>query len=1353
MIQPFNYNNLQVSKTPVSSGGIKPFDYSQLSNTPTSTIPPITPPSTQPKPGFFADQNLGGIVKNTITGIPKALWNFLGPGQIQDVLNTPEGQTAAMNLTGGDVAKNILPSIGKVALTPVADLVGIFTGGKTFHTIAGDITNIQQQAKDAVQNGENPYTQIIKSVPQSIFDGLMIAGVAEKVFSPRESTIATGVKTNDLPSESQVNPVRSFRLSQTPKTTNTPIPNEALDKLQSEQGVQFKNYDPNNPTYFRTTPQNNGVIKGEIVQIKPSYFDMFKNVFKGDVTKVPPEYTNTVYEKSTSIEQLKNPIPTQNTPIVPPTMLPTSSIKPFDYSKTPSVEVPTTLKTAPETTITPKVGNIPPDLQSLATEAKKYKSAEEFVKAQTPAYHGSPVELKQFHNRNGAFFADNFPDASGFGGNPDHVYEGYLNFKKPLVVDAKGAKWDELNNKYGKSTQEIISNAKKDGYDGIVFKNIMDNIGDTADVGGQSTVSYAYKPKDAFMNESQLTDFYNKAVEGTEEKPIFARKTTALENKSPTAKSRGYNSIPDKNGYNKVYMPYGEKGAGYYYDKITLPKTPEPKQSQITLNAGLDPGLGKTLEQDIIPKGKALIGGVKSIYNEITTLFNPVGKADPKAVDIIMKAKGQFEKEMFRMEQATKKIKNMWDKQPDKAKFDFMAKVESGEPVSKEFQELAKMYRDRLDNAHKAITQFKDIPFIENFFPHFWEKPDAKLSGIIFPKRPLQGAKPFTKQRVFQDIQTGIKAGYTPVSTNPEELVQIYEQNVKKFVMAQQIKAEMIDKVMWKFVKQGQQAPENFARIDDAIARIYYKPAEINSIVQAGEYYAQKDVARLINNYLSKDKLIDTALGRGVMNVKNTLNAFQLGFSAFHLTMETLDTIVTKFSIGVSKIMSGNILSGIKDIVASPITPYSFFRNGQKFFNNDSALKDIEDSIFTGGASFRQRQYYKNTVLDTFLKNAREGNYLGALFRSPMASVEATMRPLFSYYIPRLKVGAFRELYASELERQSQKIQDGKVTQEQIARDTWNNIENRMGELNYDNLFWNRNLKTALMLTFRAVGWNLGTLRELGGGLLQDLPKQVGRVFTKEGRKNMEFTPKMSYTFSLFLVMGMLGAIYQYLHTGKKPQSIKDLYYPKNGAKDKSGEDYRVEFPSYLKDLYQVSHHPIKTIGNKVAPEFSLLLNLLTNKDFYGDYIANRNDNLSTQAKQTALYLLTQLEPFSAQNLSQLNKGTANTEQKIEAFFGIIKAPKEVIQTEYQKVLSNLYSEQVGQSARTPEQKDIQQAKTDARNAIKNGDYSLLDELIKQGILTPKGRATFIKNAKLTSDERMFKGLNKTNKEKVIPLK
>ena len=158
------------------------------------------------------------------------------------------------------------------------------------------------------------------------------------------------------------------------------------------------------------------------------------------------------------------------------------------------------------------LGKIIPKKSPLHAEARKYKSADEFAKNQPVFYHGSPTPLKSFSNKKGGvFFTDSMEDASGFAGSPDNVYEGYVHFKKPLVIDAKGAKWNELNTKYGTSTQEIISKAQKDGYDGVTFKNIVDNQMDTAGVGGESTIHYAYKPKDAFLNEDQLKELYNKS--------------------------------------------------------------------------------------------------------------------------------------------------------------------------------------------------------------------------------------------------------------------------------------------------------------------------------------------------------------------------------------------------------------------------------------------------------------------------------------------------------------------------------------------------------------------------------------------------------------------------------------------------------------------------------------------------------------------------------------------------------------------------------------------------------------------------------------------------------------------------
>lgn len=1050
---------------------------------------------------------------------------------------------------------------------------------------------------------------------------------------------------------------------------------------------------------------------------------------------------------------------------------------------------------------------------------------------------------------------------------------------------------------------------------------------------------------------------------------VGTERTQDLSKESGTGEEVDRSALPEK--------PQAEK----------VPRAPKPKSEETAVTKeepkqGLDPRELYNAELAIAqnrPRGYAA-----TVFKEVATWFNPRGQAQTPAVDVIMKNKGEYERILFRTERATREIKKMWDKVSQTVALDFMDKVETGDTASlpPEFKKLADMYRTRLDNAHAAISEFKDVPFLENYFPHLWKDPEAVAKANIWAKanakRPFQGNKSFTKQRIFSTIQDGIKAGFELETHNPEELMQLHEQNIQKFLMANRILDDLKARGFAKLVQSGGKSkiPDGFSRINDSIAKVYLNPnipileaydqkvydalADVvqnlglehdrkyeigqhgalgftqkgtdkittkfgtplsviahelghqldykfdlkdlfksdpdrtygsdsdytqkelrkladlryegqdvtdsykqyirsasekmavmleayvhapeafkeaaprtfekftaflalhdetrpildikpslvmgtredtiyaGGMILGGEYHVQQDVARMINNFLSPDHIMDTALGKGIMVVKNTMNAFELGFSAFHLTMETFDTMITKFGIGLTKVVSGDF-NGFKDMLVSPAAPLTYFRAGQKFYNGDPELLQIEHDLFTGGASLREKQYYKNTMLDTFMAQNRAilgmiknqhfdtttatipdavlkptPGYKRAptivkaiaanLLRLPLATVEATMRPLFTYYIPRLKVGAFRDLFASELQRNSQRIQNGEMTRASIARDVWNNIENRMGELNYDNLFWNRNLKTGLMLTTRAVGWNLGTVRELGGGFFQDLPAEAIKAAKGKG---FNFTPKMAYTFSLFFFVGTVGAIYQYLHTGKLPQSAKDLFYPENGATTASGEPYRVDFPTYLKDIYQSGVPQLLTgnpfgafdsftsmLKNKSSPELSTILDLMNNQDFYGNEIRNPHDNTPTQLKQVALYLLTQLVPFTLQQQQNLAAGKSDVEQQAESFLGIVKAPAAVIQSDYNAQLQAIYSDQVGGFApETPEQAAQAAEKAQVVAQIKKGDYSGVQKLINDGIIKPTGLKQFLQGAVLTTPQKEYRGLSPENKAKVNSLK
>lgn len=144
----------------------------------------------------------------------------------------------------------------------------------------------------------------------------------------------------------------------------------------------------------------------------------------------------------------------------------------------------------------------------LAVEARKYKTSEEFVKAQPVVFHGSAYALKSFEAR-GAFFTDDYMNADGYASG-EHVYEGYLIFKNPFVIDAKGNMWNMLDTPYGKSTREVVANVDSNTYDGVIFLNVKDNWNDDADYQDSCTVYFAFNARKSFVNSSQLTSFYNK---------------------------------------------------------------------------------------------------------------------------------------------------------------------------------------------------------------------------------------------------------------------------------------------------------------------------------------------------------------------------------------------------------------------------------------------------------------------------------------------------------------------------------------------------------------------------------------------------------------------------------------------------------------------------------------------------------------------------------------------------------------------------------------------------------------------------------------------------------------------------
>lgn len=105
----------------------------------------------------------------------------------------------------------------------------------------------------------------------------------------------------------------------------------------------------------------------------------------------------------------------------------------------------------------------------------------------TTAYHGTVwggfSEFSQDLQPDfGMYFTDDGVVAEGYAGT-DETYDGAredfypcvyyvkLTIANPLIINAQGKGWEDID---GLTTREIAAQAKRDGYDGVVFENVID---------------------------------------------------------------------------------------------------------------------------------------------------------------------------------------------------------------------------------------------------------------------------------------------------------------------------------------------------------------------------------------------------------------------------------------------------------------------------------------------------------------------------------------------------------------------------------------------------------------------------------------------------------------------------------------------------------------------------------------------------------------------------------------------------------------------------------------------------------------------------------------------------------------
>jgi hypothetical protein len=285
----------------------------------------------------------------------------------------------------------------------------------------------------------------------------------------------------------------------------------------------------------------------------------------------------------------------------------------------------------------------------------------------------------------------------------------------------------------------------------------------------------------------------------------------------------------------------------------------------------------------------------------------------------------------------------------------------------------------------------------------------------------------------------------------------------------------------------------------------------------------------------------------------------------------------------------------------------------------------------------------------------------------------------------------------------------------------WNAVDDRFGQIVYDNLGWNRVMTDLLHASTRSVGWNFGSIRAGIGGALDWKAFATQLAAGKRG----VVTNRMEFTMGLPIAVGLLGATYHLLHTGEWPQTLQDYFYPKTGAKDKDGNDERIALPSYMKDVRSWSTHPLQTIANKANPLLDAGIAMLSNKDYWGDEIRNPDDPAMTQLHQALSFGVSQWKPFSVTNTQEQLRRDAGkpsvTEKVVDVVrnsFGLVPAPRAVVRSDAQNTLSEILGKHMPQG-RTPEEVATQGVRQDAKQRAARGDWSGVVDAVRQGLTKP----------------------------------
>ena len=629
--------------------------------------------------------------------------------------------------------------------------------------------------------------------------------------------------------------------------------------------------------------------------------------------------------------------------------------------------------------------------------------------------------------------------------------------------------------------------------------------------------------------------------------------------------------------------------------------------------------------------------------------------------------------------------------------------------------------------------------------------------------------------------------------------------DMQKFVAAHRAFNGYKKEGLVRYVRAARTAPEGYMKLDDRIAEVASIRRAIADVpvengepvrtavrllpgakVTYGHYWAPAPVASVFNNYLSPGFLGTPLAGpyKLARTANNLLNMAQLGLSAFHATFITIEAAAGSVSRGLMLMArDGKFLEAMTDIAkggALPVSVVETFREGRAFRdallseNPPEEYKPLIDMFTRGGGRVSMDKQYTVPFIQKFMEGWRNaaqapgGAALGTL-SAPFALVELLSKPIMEIYVPTMKLGTMAQLFHDEMARLPQDATQAEI--DRVARRVVDHVEDRMGQMTYDNLHWNKFTKQIMMLGLRAVGWDVGSWRMIlgaGADTLGLVPRAAGAIGAavadpvtrkayeeeraRRDRQAGEFgkTTWLSYniaqTFGVMAIVALLSGLITWLMTGEPPKG-KDFLYPRTGRKDKYGKDERLQLASYAKEVVDLAHiakeaSPVhvehgkldlglnlspglKYLWGKKSPLLGAISEFGTNQNWRGQQVFTPNAGKKT-LEEFGMAAIQEFYPISvAQSIEKWE--TQGGAKSLLPSLGLTKPRQENLNTKAENRLVGLLADRQPRVIEKAKGDREQMLRT-AKDAYVLGNRKPMDELKAEGLLTPKDYKNIVRS-------------------------